>query len=225
MARFILFIISFIPLTLFSQGRDEIFLGNVISDTSSFSKIKIPDSCPLKLPSILDSKNLIEIRIYGFVPFHDVTRYPLNMYVVITYDKDWDVKNYNYEYYNDTLKFIQQVTRYNAKYGNMIKSMNYRFTYSKPENNPDIDSVIKQLGKMNFFAFSEYDKDTKMVLNKRDKRILPINEETMDAGVLLVEYKIDDRYRRFCFYEGDSSKFEEAVRIFFKIFMSNKFHE
>lgn len=221
MRKFLLFLLAFIPIIGFSQGRD-IMLGKVLSDTSSFSKVKISDRCPLKLSPITQSEKLIEIRYYGFDAWNDIY-FPTNFYVVITYDKSWDIKTYFYTYSNDTLKFSQKDWRRGGKkYNDIIKTMRPEFIGEHSEFTKYADSVVNMLGLYGFFETS-YDTATEELYLYPDTNVIGPSEICIVEGSAIAEYKVGDRFRRLLLDLGLSKKNRDISNMFFKIFMDGKF--
>ncbi|MCE5321311.1 MAG: hypothetical protein LLF93_09475 [Bacteroidales bacterium] len=223
MRKFLLFLLAFIPIIGLSQDR-VVLLGKVLSDTSSFSNVKISDRCPLKLPPITQSEKLIEIRFYGFHAWNDIY-FPTNIYVVITYDKSWDIRTYFYTYTNDTLKFSQKDWRRGGKkYNDIIRTMRPEFIGEHSEFTRYADSIVNMLGLSGFFERSHYAATEELYLNQ-DTNVIGPSEIWITEGVDIAEYKVGDRFRRFVLNSDLSQKNQDISNMFFKIFMDGKLRE
>jgi len=223
MRKFLLFLLAFIPIIGLSQDR-FVLLGKVLSDTSSFAKFHISDRCPLKLPPITKSEKLIEIRFYGFDAWNDIY-FPTNFYVVITYDKSWDIRTYFYTYSNDTLKFSQKDWRRGGKkfnYSDIIKTTRPEFIGEHSEFTKYADSIVNMLGLYGFFETSGDTATDELSLNQ-DTNVIGPSEIWIVEGSAIVEYKVGDRFRRFVLSSDLSKKNRDIANMFFKIFMDGKF--
>ncbi len=211
-----------LPIIGFSQNDGCIFLGKVLSDTASFSKVPVERNCPLKLPSIFESENLLEIRFNATFPWNDPDSYPLNVYVVVSFNKKWEVKNYFYEYYNDTLRFSQQHWRRSGSHGVKLKDMKRQFVCEDVTDKINTDSLVNHLGLLGLFAISKEDNEHQYWLYTENNTVSD-EWSVIDAGFYAIEYKVGDKLRKFACYIGSSIKIEEIGNIFFKVFMINSY--
>lgn len=95
MKYIVCFVILFCTYPLLGQdSNDLIYLGNVISDTSTFKKSYRKPA----LPSILESKNKIEIRMVTKPYFN------YESFTVLIFNKKWEA--YQYYFHRDSSRFL-----------------------------------------------------------------------------------------------------------------------
>src|ERR1700733_8222768 len=81
-------------LTANAQYKDnEIFIGNLVSDTATFKN----NDYRKALPSILKSKNKIEVR------FIESPSFAYTSYIVLSFDKKWTANYFYYKPGKDSL--------------------------------------------------------------------------------------------------------------------------
>lgn len=191
-------ILMHIVLAITAQTNNQaIFVGNVISDTTTFKS----NDHHLSLTSILKSENKIEIRFITS-PSSEAPNEASN-YTIITFNKQWDVKHYYYKPGTDSL-FVKDIR-------NQIK----------------IDTVISQLVANNLFSLPDQNSLTTVNLsyNLATNQFIEEILCTTDGICYYVEFKVGERYRRYHYCNPDSytnfysqvdelRKFANIVKIF-----------
>lgn len=123
----IIFILS--VSTIYGQTKDKtIFVGNIISDTSTFKN----NDYRTGLTSILKSNYKIEIRFITSPSFNYTN------YTILTYDKKWSAKYYYYT--PDTIALLSK----DIKSKTTIDTLFSRLVLNNIFSLPDQDSLITQ---------------------------------------------------------------------------------
>lgn len=169
---FALLMTLFVSKTIYAQAdTNEIRLGNIRSDTTTFAR-RSTDF----LPSILQSKHLIEIRF--------ITKPSLSYsrsVIVMTYDNAWSVTEYFQKRPSDTATSKMVVADISA------------------------DSVFSILVLNNIFSLPDQDSiDLKcFVYVKSRGEILGEGMDVNDGTGYEIQFKVADNFRRYTFYNSD----------------------
>lgn len=172
-------ILIHIVLALTAQTNNlTLFVGNVISDTTTFKCYDYH----LSLTSILKSENKIEIRFITSPSLEAPNEAP--NYTIITFNKHWDVKHYYYKPGTDSL-FVKGIR-------NQIK----------------IDTVISRLVANNIFSLPDQNSLTTINLTYNPVTNQFIEEilRTTDGICYYIEFKVGERYRRYHYCNPNSYK-------------------
>jgi len=194
----------------------EVFMGKVLSDTASFRLLSVLGFSSLHLSDIRESKHFVEIRFYGFCPFHNVMKSPLNYYVVITYDTIWQGQTYYYQYSNDTLSISQKEWRTSGEYFDIIRQMQPEFVSAPIPDDAGLEEFVNKLGLMGLFAFSGEDYKDETIIYKGK---IYYGWGAFDAGSSLIEYKVGGQFRRYYLNDTESEKSRTFSNMFYRIFM------
>lgn len=165
-----IFILIFSALT--AQIKDKtIFVGNVISDTTTFRS----NYYRTALTSILKSKNKIEIRFIVSPSFENTNEY--TNYTILTFNKKWSAKYYYYKPDTNNL-FSKDI---NAKI--------------------DIDTIFHRLVSNNIFSLPDQDslKTEKYKYNPETNEFIGSRIAVTDGTCYYIEFKVGDFYRRYSY--------------------------
>jgi hypothetical protein len=163
-----IFILAVSVLT--AQTKDKtIFVGNVISDTTTFRSNEYRSS----LKSILKSKNKIEIRFITAPSSENTNEY--TSYKILTFNKKWNAKHFYYKPDTDSL---------------LSKDIN---------NGINIDTVFARLVANNIFSLPDQLslKTEKFEFNLETNEFIGLVQVTEDGICYYIEFKVGDRYRRY----------------------------
>ena len=173
MRIFIFTIVSILAVsTSVAQSKGKtIYVGDIISDTTTFGRDR-------DLPSILKSKNEIELRFIKF-PSFDYTSY-----TVMTFDKEWKAKHYYYNPGKDSLL---------SK--NIIGKM-------------DVDSVFSQLVSNNIFSLPDQNslRTVKYTYDPETGTLAGTGMSVNDGTCYCIEFKVGDLYRRYMYCNPEDYK-------------------
>ena len=162
---------------LTAQTKDKtIFVGNVISDTTTFRS----NDYRTALTSILKSKNKIEIRFITSPSFENTNEN--TNYTILTFNKKWSAKYYYYKPDTNNL-FSKDI---NAKI--------------------DIDTIFSRLVSNNIFSLPDQGslKTEKYEYNPETNEFLGSRIEVADGTCYYIEFKVGDFYRRYSYCNPDS---------------------
>jgi hypothetical protein len=183
----IIFILTVSVLT--AQTKDKtIFVGNVISDTTTFRSNEYRTA----LTSILKSKNKIEIRFITSPSSENISEY--TSYTILTFNKNWNAKYY---YYKPDTNNLFPIKKWMAKH------------YYKPDTNNlfskdinakiNIDTIFSQLVSNNIFSLPDQNslKTGKYTYNPETNEMLGSVLVSNDGTCYYIEFKVGDLYRRY----------------------------
>lgn len=157
---------------LTAQTKDKtIFVGNVISDTTTFRS----NDYRTALTSILKSKNKIEIRFITSPSFENRKEY--TSYTILTFNKKWSAKYYYYK--PDT----------NNLFSRDINAI------------IDIDTIFSRLVSNNIFSLPDQHslKTGKYEYNPETNEFIDSIMEVADGTSYYIEFKVGDFYRRYSY--------------------------
>ena len=162
---------------LTAQTKDKtFFVGNVISDTTTFNGNDFRNS----LTSILKSENKIEIRFITSPSFENRNEY--TYYTILTFNKKWSAKYYYYEPDTNNL-FSKDI---NAKI--------------------DIDTIFSRLVSNNIFSLPDQHslKTEKYEYNPETNKFIGQGIAFVDGTCYYIEFKVGDFYRRYSYCNPNS---------------------
>jgi len=157
---------------LTAQTKDKtIFVGNVISDTTTFRS----NDYRTALTSILKSKNKIEIR-FIISPSFENKKEHIN-YTILTFNKKWSAKYYYYK--PDTNNLLS-------------KDLNAKI---------NIDTIFSRLVSNNIFSLPDQGslKTEKYAYNPETNKFIGSRMEVADGTCYFIEFKVGDFYRRYSY--------------------------
>jgi hypothetical protein len=158
--------------TLTAQTKDKtIFVGNVISDTTTFRNIDNRTA----LTPILKSENKIEIRFITSPSSENPNEY--TNYKILTFNKKWSAKYYYYK--PDT---------------------NYWFS-KDINSQIDIDTIFSRLVSNNIFSLPDQKslKTEKLEYIPETNEFIGWIMKVTDGTCYYIEFKVGDFYRRYCY--------------------------
>jgi len=162
---------------LTAQNKDKtIFVGNVISDTTTFRS----NDYRTALTSILKSKNKIEIRFIASPSFENTNEY--TNYTILTFNKKWSAKYFYYKPDTDSL---------------LSKDINKKV---------NIDTVFSRLVINNIFSLPDQDslKTEKYEYNPETNEFNGSRIAVADGTCYYIEFKVGDFYRRYSYCNPNS---------------------
>jgi len=181
---------------LASQINDKtIFVGNVISDTTTF---RSNDYQPA-MPSILKSKNKIEIRFITSPSSENVNEY--TNYTILIFNKKWSLKYYYYKP-DITHLFPKDI---HAKYHYYKPDTTHLF--SKDINSEiAIDTIFSRLVSNNIFSMPDQAslKTGKYEYNPETNEFTESIIHVADGTGYYIEFKVGDFYRRYGYDNPDT---------------------
>ena len=181
---------------LTAQTKDKtLFVGNVISDTTTFRS----NGYQTALTSILESKNKIEIRFITSPSSENINEY--TNYRILTFNEKWSAEYYYYK--PDTNNLFP-------------KDLHAKYHYYKPDTNNlfskevnskiEIDTIFSRLVSNNIFSLPDQAslKTGKYeYIPETNEFIEPIISVT-DGTCYYIEFKVGDFYRRYSYCNPDS---------------------
>lgn len=148
----------------FSQKKEnQLFIGNFYADKSTINEIYID------LPSILSSKNQIEIRLR----IRETWQMP--WYIVLSFDKDWTITEY---IYNGSDKPY------------ILKSQ---------RTDKSLENVFQNLVQNNVFSLPNSMKGNYSNFNLKTNKVEKIANFITDGNSYNLEFKVGDNYRAYSF--------------------------
>jgi hypothetical protein len=178
-------------LALSAQTKDKtIFVGNVISDTTTFRS----NNYRLELPSILKSKNKIEIRLISSPSSENINEYA--NYTILIFNKKWDAKFYYYE--PDTTRLFPMDVH--AKYHYYKPDTTHLF-FKNINSKTDLDTIFSRLVSNNIFSLPNQInlKTEKYEFNPETNEFMSSIIKVTDGTCYYVEFKVGDFYRRYSY--------------------------
>jgi len=181
---------------LAAQIKDKtIFVGNIISDTTTF---RSNDYQPA-LPSIFKSENKIEIRFITSPSSENINEY--TNYTILTFNKKWSAKYYYYK--PDTTRLFP-------------KDIHAKYHYYKPDTTHlfsidinskiDFDTIFSRLVSNNIFSLPD-----QASLKKRKYEYNPETNEFTESIMVVkdgtsyyIEFKVGDFCRRYRYDNPDT---------------------
>ena len=176
---------------LTAQTKDKtIFVGNVISDTTTFRSNEYRTA----LTSILKSKSKIEIRFITSPSSENISEY--TSYATLTFNKNWNAKYYYYK--PDTTRLFP-------------KDIHSKYHYYKPDTTHlfsidinseiDIDTIFSRLVSNNIFSLPDQAslKTGKYEYNPETNEFTESIMVVTDGTCYYIEFKVGDFYRRYSY--------------------------
>jgi hypothetical protein len=155
-----------------AQTKDKtIYVGNVISDTTTFRS----NDYRTALTSILKSENKIEIRFITSPSFENRKEY--KNYTVLTFTNKWSAKYYYYK--PDTNNLLS-------------KDLSAKTS---------IDTIFSRLVSNNVFSLPDQGslKTEKYAYNPETNEFIGSRMEVADGTCYYIEFKVGDLYRRYSY--------------------------
>jgi hypothetical protein len=167
----------------YSQSKDSIFIGRAVFDTTSFKSNNYREA----LPSILKSKNKIEIRFIAFPSFKHAFHY-----TVLTYNKQWAAKHYYYSFSKDSvlLRSINKGINIDTLFSKLVSNNIFQL--------PDQDSILT--GALDTYF---YNPTTDELSGEHSGSIFRIGNSSDGEddgyfdGCYWIEFKVGNNFRRY----------------------------